>query len=159
MAENRATFSLRRRFALGFSKRRLSRTAWRVPSRSIFFFNRRNARSTGSPFFNLISVKIIHFLSKRTRAEPPSWQVPLLGRVVKSIFAQKKVNRQRSFQREGGNHGCHLNQSPWGTDSLPNRLHLGPNPASFSHGITWASSDPIRGASRRAQQAALEFSP
>src|SRR3982751_168772 len=100
MAEKRATFSLRRRFALGFSKRRLSRTALRVPSRSIFFFNRRNARSTGSPFFNLISVKTIHFLSEKTWAEQPSWQVPHLGRVVKSIFAQKKVNRQRSVQRE-----------------------------------------------------------
>jgi hypothetical protein len=47
-----------------------------VPSRSIFFFNRRNARSTGSPFFNLISVKSIHFLSENTRAEQPSWQFP-----------------------------------------------------------------------------------
>jgi len=35
----------------------------RVPSRSTFFFSRRNARSTGSPFFNLISVNATHFLS------------------------------------------------------------------------------------------------
>jgi hypothetical protein len=34
-----------------------------VPSRSIFFFNRRNAFSTDSPFFSLISVKQSHFLS------------------------------------------------------------------------------------------------
>ena len=95
MAENRATFSLRRRVALGFSKRRLSRTALRVPSRSIFFFNRRNARSTGSPFFNLISVKSIHFLSENTRAEQPSWRVPLLGGAVKSIFGEEKVNGQK----------------------------------------------------------------
>jgi hypothetical protein len=33
-----------------------------VPSRSIFFFKRRRALSTGSPFFNLISVKNSHFL-------------------------------------------------------------------------------------------------
>src|SRR2546422_5499121 len=56
MAENRAAFSLRRRRSLGFSKCRWLRTSFRVPSRSIFFFNRRNARSTDSPFFNLISV-------------------------------------------------------------------------------------------------------
>src|SRR3954470_1085906 len=97
MAENRATFSLRRRFALGFSKRRLSRTAFSVPSRSIFFFNRRNALSTGSPFFNLISVKSIHFLSRK-----PGWnclygRFPSWVRVVEGIFAQKKVNGQKSF--------------------------------------------------------------
>src|SRR6185437_10041752 len=90
MAEKRAIFSLRRRLALGFSKRRLSRTALRVPSRSIFFFNRRNARSTGSPFFNLISVKTIHFLSEKTRAEQPSWQVPLLGQGRKEYFCTEK---------------------------------------------------------------------
>src|SRR5215831_10438680 len=57
MAENLATFSLRRRRSLGFSKCRWLRTTFKVPSRSIFFFNRRRAFSTGSPFFNLISVK------------------------------------------------------------------------------------------------------
>src|SRR6516162_6080164 len=57
MAENRAAFSLRRRFSLGFSKCRWLRTTFKVPSRSIFFFNRRRAFSTDSPFFNLISVK------------------------------------------------------------------------------------------------------
>jgi hypothetical protein len=57
MAENRAAFSLRRRCALGFSKCRWFRTVFKVPSRSIFFFKRRKARSTGSPFLNLISVK------------------------------------------------------------------------------------------------------
>ena len=65
MAENRATFSLRRRFSLGFSKVRRWRTILSVPSRSIFFFKRRNALSTGSPFLSLISVKLIHFLSRR----------------------------------------------------------------------------------------------
>jgi hypothetical protein len=38
------------------------RTTFKVPSRSTFFFSRRNARSTGSPFFNLISVNATHFL-------------------------------------------------------------------------------------------------
>src|ERR1022692_3576317 len=65
MAEKRAAFSLRRRFSLGFSKCRWLRTTLSVPSRSIFFFNRRNALSTGSPFLSLISVKLIHFLSRR----------------------------------------------------------------------------------------------
>src|ERR1017187_7535102 len=35
------------------------RTTLSVPSRSTFFFSRRNARSTGSPFFNLISVNAL----------------------------------------------------------------------------------------------------
>ena len=56
MALKRATFSLRRRRSLGFSKWRWARTSLSVPSRSIFFFNRRRARSTDSPFFSLISV-------------------------------------------------------------------------------------------------------
>jgi len=64
MAEKRAAFIFRRRRSLGFSKCRWLRTSFKVPSRSIFFFNRRNALSTGSPFFNLISVKNSHFLSK-----------------------------------------------------------------------------------------------
>src|SRR5262245_38659460 len=66
MAENRAAFSLRRRRSLGFSKCRWLRTTLSVPSRSIFFFNRRRAFSTDSPFFNLISVKLTHFLSSPT---------------------------------------------------------------------------------------------
>jgi len=57
MAEKRAAFIFRRRRSLGFSKCRWLRTSFKVPSRSIFFFNRRNALSTGSPFFSLISVK------------------------------------------------------------------------------------------------------
>jgi hypothetical protein len=56
MAENLAIFIFRRRLSLGFSKCRWLRTSFRVPSRSMRFFNRRKARSTGSPFFNLISV-------------------------------------------------------------------------------------------------------
>src|SRR5579859_6451393 len=63
MAEKRAAFILRRRRSLGFSKCRWLRTVLSVPSRSIFFFNRRRAFSTGSPFFSLISVKSIHILS------------------------------------------------------------------------------------------------
>jgi len=63
MAEKRAAFILRRRRSLGFSKCRWLRTSFKVPSRSIFFFNRRNARSTDSPFLSLISVKFSHFLS------------------------------------------------------------------------------------------------
>jgi hypothetical protein len=63
MAENRAAFSLRRRRSLGFSKCRWLRTSFKVPSRSIFFFNRRSARSTDSPFLSLISVNSTHFLS------------------------------------------------------------------------------------------------
>jgi hypothetical protein len=56
MAQNRAILTLRRRFSLGFSKCRWLRASFSVPSRSRRFFNRRNARSTGSPFFSLISV-------------------------------------------------------------------------------------------------------
>jgi len=59
IAENRAAFSLRRRRSLGFSKCRWLRTILSVPSRSIFFFNRRKAFSTDSPFFSLISVKLL----------------------------------------------------------------------------------------------------
>ena len=63
MAENRAAFSLRRRFSLGFSKCRWLRTTFSVPSRSIFFLSRRSAFSTDSPFLSLISVNPSHFLS------------------------------------------------------------------------------------------------
>ena len=59
MAEKRATFSLRRRRSLGFSNCRRPRTTLSVPSRSTFFLSRRNARSTGSPFFSLISVNAL----------------------------------------------------------------------------------------------------
>src|SRR6267143_2221831 len=67
MAENRAAFSFRRRRSLGFSKCRWLRTTFNVPSRSIFFFNRRRALSTDSPFLSLISVNPSHFLSGRSR--------------------------------------------------------------------------------------------
>src|ERR1041385_7220811 len=63
MAENRAAFVLRRRRSLGFSKCRCLRPSFKVPSRSIFFFNRRSALSTDSPFLSLISVNRCHFLS------------------------------------------------------------------------------------------------
>src|SRR5262245_9485147 len=58
MAAKRAAFSLRRRTALGFSKRRRSRNFCKVRSRSSFFLRRRMARSTGSPFFSFTSVII-----------------------------------------------------------------------------------------------------
>ena len=115
MAENRATFSLRRRFALGFSKRRLSRTALRVPSRSIFFFNRRNARSTGSPFFNLISVKSIHFLSKTDPGGTAFMAGSPLGSGRREYFRAKKSQSARKRSKGGENHecrNCHLNPSP-----------------------------------------------
>ena len=70
MAEKRAAFIFLRLRSLGFSKCRWLRTSFKVPSRSIFFFSRRNALSTGSPFFSLISVKNSHFLSKFVC---PSW--------------------------------------------------------------------------------------
>src|SRR5207245_4706471 len=58
IAEKRAALVFRRFLALGFSKRRWSRTWSMVCSRSNFFFSRRSALSTGSPFLSLISVII-----------------------------------------------------------------------------------------------------
>ena len=55
MAVNRAAFCFRRFRALGFSKRRCSRTCSKVCSRSSFFLSRRRAFSTGSPLLSLIS--------------------------------------------------------------------------------------------------------
>jgi hypothetical protein len=98
MAENRAAFSLRRRRSLGFSKCRWVRTIFSVPSRSIFFFNRRKALSTGSPFFNLISVKLSHFLSGRPGRERPPWRAhPLGSGDTEGIFAPANVNRQNAL--------------------------------------------------------------
>lgn len=71
MALNFATFIWRRRFSLGFSKCRWFRTSLRVPSRSTFFFSRRNARSTGSPFFSLTS------LTSRSHPFATSGRAPL----------------------------------------------------------------------------------
>src|SRR2546423_4032078 len=103
MAENRAAFSLRRRRALGFSKRRLSRTALSVPSRSIFFFNRLSALSTGSPFFNLISVKFTHFLSRRPGCGGHHGPRPLLGQGRRGYFRAKKSQRaKRTFFGKSG---------------------------------------------------------
>jgi len=70
MAENRAAFSLRRRFSLGFSKCRWLRTTFSVPSRSIFFFNRRSAFSTASPFLSFISVKTLSLPLQRPGDTP-----------------------------------------------------------------------------------------
>src|SRR3954468_20272860 len=72
MAEKRATFILRRFFSLGFSKWRWLRTSFKVPSRSMRFFKRRNAFSTDSPFFNLISVKLDSLPSRRLGAQNPT---------------------------------------------------------------------------------------
>src|SRR6185503_2608951 len=90
MAENRAAFSLRRRRSLGFSKCRWLRTSLRVPSRSIFFFNRRNARSTDSPFFSLISVNSIHFLSRGQRG---SGQTPMASPALRQGRDDRKARR------------------------------------------------------------------
>src|SRR5712671_297031 len=100
MAENRAAFSLRRRRSLGFSKCRWLRATLRVPSRSTFFFNRRRAFSTGSPFLSLISVKSIHFLSKRPGADSLHGQAPF-GQPKKGIFFDLFVNRQSASVQSG----------------------------------------------------------
>ena len=94
MAEKRAAFSLRRRFSLGFSKCRWLRTTLSVPSRSIFFFNRRSALSTGSPFLSLISVKLIHFLSRRLGTCGHHDARIRLSRGRELIFSRENVNRQ-----------------------------------------------------------------
>src|ERR1043166_1581566 len=95
MAENRAAFSLRRRRSLGFSKCRWLRTTLSVPSRSIFFFNRRSAFSTDSPFFSLISVKLSHFLSETAGTGGLHGAPVRFGRAKESIFARRNVNRQK----------------------------------------------------------------
>src|SRR5438034_7390723 len=77
MAENLAAFILRRFRSLGFSKCRWLRTSFNVPSRSIFFFNRRRALSTDSPFFSLISVKLAHFLSNNLGVAGAKCGLPL----------------------------------------------------------------------------------
>lgn len=56
----RGALALRRFFSLGFSKWRCARASRNVPSRSSFFFNRRRAFSTGSPFLSLTSDNCIH---------------------------------------------------------------------------------------------------
>jgi hypothetical protein len=63
MAENLDTFIFRRRRSQGFSKCLLLRTCFSVPSRSSFFFNRRSAFSTDSPFLILTSLNLSHILS------------------------------------------------------------------------------------------------
>src|SRR5215471_10316565 len=90
MAEKRATFSLRRRTALGFSYCRRLRIFLSVPSRSTFFFSRRKARSTGSPFFSLISV--IALTSFPGRVKTCHGAVPAKFRESKHRFFMRKVN-------------------------------------------------------------------
>ena len=95
MAVNFATLSLRRFFSLGFSKRRWLRTSFRVPSRSIFFFNRRSAFSTGSPFLSLISVKTVS-LPSQSAARGLNWRTasPVRVRRRQSSSLPSPVNRQ-----------------------------------------------------------------
>src|ERR1700691_1057031 len=96
IAEKRAAFILRRRRSLGFSKCRWLRTVLSVPSRSIFFFNRRRAFSTGSPFFSLISVKSIHFLSIDLGTSCPEYRLPPSSVRGRSVFSPRiDVNRQK----------------------------------------------------------------
>src|SRR3954468_12983857 len=94
MAENRAAFSLRRRRSLGFSKCLWLRTTLSVPSRSILFFNRRSAFSTGSPFFSLISVKLFTSSPKDGGHCRHHGGRSASVRIVEGIFEKRKVNRQ-----------------------------------------------------------------
>src|SRR5215471_5555182 len=100
MAENRAAFSLRRRRSLGFSKCRWLRTIFSVPSRSIFFFNRRSAFSTDSPFFSLISVKLIHFLSERPGDAAATMTAGPLRSGLKRVFSGKEMSTGKNTARE-----------------------------------------------------------
>lgn len=94
MAENLAIFIFRRRFSLGFSKCRWVRTSFRVPSRSMRFFNRRNALSTGSPFFNFISVNPSSLpLRDPDATQSVVWR-HLSSQAVTLILAHKGVNPQ-----------------------------------------------------------------
>src|SRR5512136_2454733 len=100
MAENRAAFSLRRRFSLGFSKCRWLRTVFKVPSRSSFFFSRRSAFSTDSPFLSLISVKT-HSLPLQGPRDSPG----LHGRGAQlvrrqSILTGQKLSTGKCGERE-----------------------------------------------------------
>ena len=133
MAENRAAFSLRRRRSLGFSKCRWLRTSFSVPSRSIFFFNRRNARSTDSPFFSLISVNSTHILSGTGRLNrqllPKGLAVRggTLGRGKQSVNGQillKTTHREAKKDRhKRRNPGTSIR--PEGDQSRPHPLVAG----------------------------------
>lgn len=102
IAENRATFILRRRFSLGFSKYRWFRTSCNVPSRLICFFSRRNAFSSDSPFLIFISVKVFYsspspdrngVLLKRHYNEPPRfWPERSFCHAVMRMRPQKGVH-------------------------------------------------------------------
>jgi len=99
MAENRAAFSLRRRRSLGFSKWRWLLTTFNVPSRSIFFFSRRNALSTDSPFLSLISVKTLSLPLQGPRDTPG-----LHGRRSRlvrrhSIFRGRKLSTRKIVRK------------------------------------------------------------
>lgn len=69
-----------------------------MPSRSIFFFNRRSALSTDSPFFSLISVKSVHFLS----IDPGQGFMPLPApvRAAYPIMWSREVNISLSLLRK-----------------------------------------------------------
>src|SRR5450755_839899 len=110
MAEKRATFSLRRRTALGFSNCRRLRTTLSVPSRSTFFFSRRNARSTGSPFFSLISVNAL--TSFRGTGDNCHGQFPQKFRNAEHRFLAGEVNVDFKRRQPIHNLKRHLNLNP-----------------------------------------------
>jgi len=96
---NRAAFSFLRRFALGFSKRRCKRTCTRVCSRSSFFFRRRNALSTGSPFLRCTSDIATFGLNPefgRTRRE--RWGALKAGQSQSNYMENTPVPQLPSFQ-------------------------------------------------------------
>ena len=118
MAENRAAFSLRRRRSLGFSKCRWLRTTFNVPSRSIFFFNRRSAFSTGSPFLSLISVKTLSLPLQRPRDTPD-----LHGRRSRLVRQYRVGGRRNLSTGKSGRKPLAFPPASgaWSTMALPNQ--------------------------------------
>src|SRR5258706_16412268 len=107
MAENRAVSSLRRRRSLGFSKCRLARAAFKVPSRSTLFFKRRRALSTASPFLSLISVKLVTS-SPITSGKRSSWTpFSRLGQPQSIFLAVPKSNEKKSKNRQHHHSSSH----------------------------------------------------
>ena len=119
MAENRAAFSLRRRRSLGFSKCRWLRTIFSVPSRSIFFFNRRRAFSTGSPFFSLISVKTFSLPLCRLGADGHHGQPDLASQELKRLFSRIKLSTDKI-----GRHKIEWGKKPGLLGCIPKCLYL-----------------------------------
>src|SRR5271165_3577089 len=121
MAENRAAFILRRLRSLGFSKCRWLRTTFNVPSRSIFFFNRRRAFSTGSPFFSLISVNSIHFLSRDLGINPAPTAADTLQSSPRAYFEPGSVSIGKKAENATGLTGCTGWESAYGLKANPAR--------------------------------------